>query len=87
MNSSEKVLSGILAGAVIGIGLAVVFAPSPQKAMLKMVKKKSKHFSNDALDAAISFLENLREKYNRGVEAKAKMSKAAIDGIKDSVKI
>lgn len=87
MTQSEKLFAGILAVAAVGITLAIVLAPPPGKAAMGIIGKKSKKSSKEALDTAIGFLENLREKYNDTVDAKAKLGKAAIEGIKDTIKL
>jgi len=82
-----KVVGAFLLGTAIGTATGLLVAPSSGVATRKQLKKKSKKYSQEALDIATDYLDSLRKGYNKKVERYAGNGKDAIDSIKESIKL
>ncbi|PZR40768.1 MAG: hypothetical protein DI538_03225 [Azospira oryzae] len=87
MNSTLKVVGGVLLGAAIGAGIGLLVAPSSGKRNRDFITKKSKKYSRQALDAAAEYIDDLKKDYNKKVEAYAKNGKSSLETIKEAIKI
>jgi gas vesicle protein len=81
-----KVINGILVGAAIGAGLALLFAPSSGDKTRKFLTKGSKKYSRQALEAVSAYIDDLKKNYNEKVESIAEDGKSSIDSLKETVK-
>ena len=62
MTSSNKLISGLAAGAIIGAAAGILFAPKPGKETRKVVGAKAV----DLRDKAGGYIGNLRDKIKKG---------------------
>jgi gas vesicle protein len=64
MNTTMKVVSGVLVGAVIGAGLALLVAPAAGDKTRNLIKNKSKKYSKQAIEAVSAYIDNLKRNYS-----------------------
>ena len=62
MNSTGKVVLGVLAGAAAGATLGMLFAPDKGLETRKKISKKTKEFKDDMKGKFSDFLENVKER-------------------------
>ncbi|HEY5826340.1 MAG TPA: YtxH domain-containing protein [Cyclobacteriaceae bacterium] len=87
MNTTLKVVGGVLLGAAIGAGIGLMVAPAKGEQMKGLLKKKSKKYSKQALEAASAYIDGLKKNYNKKVDTYAENGKYSIDSLKDSIKL
>jgi gas vesicle protein len=87
MNTTLKVVGGVLLGAAIGAGIGLMVAPTRGDKMQSFLKKKSKKYSKQALDAASAYIDSLKKDYNKKVDYYAANGKNGIDSVKESIKL
>ncbi len=61
MNTTLKVVGGVLLGAAIGAGIGLMVAPAKGEKVKSLLKKKSKKYSKQALDAASAYIDGLKK--------------------------
>jgi gas vesicle protein len=64
MNTTGKVLVGLLAGAAAGAILGVLFAPDKGSETRRKIATKSKDIKDDVKEKFTDFLENVKEKFD-----------------------
>lgn len=79
MNTTMKVVNGVLVGAVIGAGLALLLAPASGNNTRNLLKTKSRKYSKQALEAVSAYIENLKRNYNEQSESNAEEGDSSID--------
>lgn len=76
MNTTGKVVVGILAGAAAGAILGILFAPDKGSETRKKIAKKSNDLKEDVKGKFTDFLENVKEKiepkHDHGYKEKSK---------------
>jgi gas vesicle protein len=87
MNNTLKIVGGVLLGAAIGAAIGLLVAPSSGKKTQDLLKKKSKKYSRQALEAAGEYIDGLKKNYNKKVDSYAENGKHSIDSLKDSIKL
>lgn len=87
LNTTMKVVGAFLLGTAIGTATGLLVAPSSGNSARKQLKKKSKKYSQEALEIASDYLDSLRKGYNKKVDSYAGNGKAAIESLKESVKL
>jgi gas vesicle protein len=87
MNTTLKIVGGVLLGAAIGAGIGLMVAPQKGDQMKSLLKKKSKKYSRQALEAASSYLDGLKKEYNKKVDQYASNGKSGIDTVRESIKL
>ena len=87
MNTSLKVVGGVLLGAAIGAGIGLLVAPSSGRKSREFLTKKSKKYSREALDAATEYIDGLKKGYNKKLESYAKNGKSSIEDLKEAIKL
>ena len=68
MNSTGKVVLGVLAGAAAGAILGVLFAPDKGSETRKKIAQKGKDLKDGIQDKFSDFLDNVKEKVEGGKE-------------------
>jgi len=71
MNSTGKVLFGVLAGAAAGVLLGVLFAPEKGSTTRRKITETSNDYTDELKDKFDEFLSSLNEKFD-AVKANAK---------------
>lgn len=87
MNNTIKVLGGLLLGVAIGAAAGVLVAPASGRKTIKTIGKKSRGYKKQIKDAVTSYLDDLKDNYNRKVDTYAKNGRSSIDSLKETVKI
>jgi len=87
MNTTLKVVGGVLLGAAVGAGIGLMVAPTRGAKLQGLLKKKSKKYSREALEAASAYIDGLKKSYNKKVDTYAENGKYSIDSLKDSIKL
>jgi len=87
LNTTMKVVGAFLLGTAIGTATGLLVAPSSGSATRKQLKKKTKKYSQEALDMATDYLDSLRKGYNKKIERYAGNGKTAIDSLKENIKL
>lgn len=87
MNSTGKVLFGVLAGAAAGVALGVLFAPERGSTTRRKITETSNDYTDELKDKFDEFLGSLNEKFE-AVKANAKdlteKGKSKYDEVKKS---
>jgi len=87
MNTTLKVVGGVLLGAAIGAGIGLLVAPSSGKRNRDLITKKSKKYSRKALEAAAEYIDDLKRNYNKKVDSYAQNGKSSLESLKEAIKI
>jgi gas vesicle protein len=87
MNTTSKVLGGFLLGAALGTATGLLISPASGRKNRKMLKRQSRKYSQQAIDAVNGYLSGLRKGYNQRVESYADNGKLAIESLKDTLKV
>ena len=87
MNTTLKVVGGVLLGAAIGAGIGLLVAPQKGDQVKNLLKKKSKKYSKQALEAASAYIDGLKKDYNKKVDHYAANGKNGIDTVRESIKL
>lgn len=86
MNSTLKVVGGVLLGAAIGAGIGLLVSPSNGRKNREFITRKSKKYSRQALEAAAEYMDDLKKNYNKKVDAYAQNGKSSIETLKEAIK-
>lgn len=83
MNTTGKVLVGVLAGAAAGLLTGILMAPDSGKRTREKLLGKTKDLKNKTHDT----LDDAKRTYNKKVETFAGEGKSSIDYLKDTLKV
>jgi gas vesicle protein len=87
MSTTMKVFNGVLVGAVIGAGLALLMAPAAGDKTRTLIKDRSKKYSKQALEAVSAYIDNLKRNYKEEQESNAVEGGSSIDLVNESVNV
>ena len=83
MNTTSKVITGVLIGASVGILAGILIAPDSGKRTREKLANKAKDLKTRMADT----LDNAKTAYNREVESLLTNGKSGIDSLKNSLKV
>jgi gas vesicle protein len=83
MNTTSKVITGILAGATLGILAGILLAPNSGKKTREQIADKTK----DLKHRLSGSFDDAKKAYNKEVEALLNSGKSGIDSIKNTLKV
>lgn len=67
MNTTTKVLGGFFFGTVVGAAVSLLFAPHNGNQNRKLLKRKSKKYSRQAMETIASYIMSVKQGYRNGV--------------------
>lgn len=73
MSVSSKFLGGLLLGTAVGVVTGMLMAPTSGNQARKNIVKKSKVYSQQAIDAVRQYLENMKVKTKEGMTGSAEL--------------
>lgn len=83
MNTTSKVITGVLVGASVGILAGILIAPDSGKRTREKLTNKAKDLKTRMVDT----LDSAKTAYNREVESLLTNGKSGIDSLKHSLKV
>ncbi len=85
MNTSFKVLTGFLIGAVTGAAVGILTAPDTGERTRKKLRKDAQRFADDFSDLALKKIEEAKTDLNHSIDDMVKKGKGQIDKMGKSV--
>ena len=82
MNTTSKVLTGVLVGASVGIIAGILIAPDSGKRTREKIAGKAKDAKNLVSDS----LDDLKSAYEKEIESLMKHGKSGVDSKKEAVR-
>ena len=83
MNTTSKVLTGVLVGASVGIIAGILIAPDSGKRTREKIAGKTKDLKNLMVDS----MDDVKKAYNREIESLMNNGKSGIDSMKNALKV
>ena len=83
MNTTSKVLTGVLVGATVGIIAGILIAPDSGKHTREKLVGKTKDLKN----RMVSSLDDVKAAYNKELESLMSHGKSGIDTMKNALKV
>ncbi len=83
MNTTSKVLTGVLVGASVGIIAGILIAPDSGKRTREKIVGKTKDLKNLMTDS----MADVKNAYNREIESLMNNGKSGIDSMKNALKV
>jgi gas vesicle protein len=83
MNTTSKVLTGVLVGASVGIIAGILIAPDSGKHTREKIVGKTKDLKNLMTDS----MADVKNAYNREIESLMNNGKSGIDSMKNALKV
>jgi gas vesicle protein len=83
MNTTSKVLTGVLVGASVGIIAGILIAPDRGKRTREKIAGKTRDLKNLMTDSMV----DVKNAYNREIESLMNNGKSGIDSMKNALKV
>jgi gas vesicle protein len=83
MNTTSKVLTGVLVGASVGIIAGILIAPDSGKRTREKIAGKTRDLKNLMTDS----MADVKNAYNREIESLMKNGKSGIESMKNALKV
>jgi gas vesicle protein len=83
MNTTTKVLTGVLVGASVGIIAGILIAPDSGKRTREKIAGKTRDLKNLMTDSMVG----VKNAYNREIESLMNNGKSGIDSMKNALKV
>jgi gas vesicle protein len=83
MNTTSKVLTGVLVGASVGIIAGILIAPDSGKRTREKIAGKTRDLKNLMTDS----MADVKNAYNRELESLMNNGKSGIDSMKNALKV
>ncbi|MCE2895044.1 MAG: YtxH domain-containing protein [Flammeovirgaceae bacterium] len=83
MNTTSKVLTGVLVGASVGIIAGILIAPDSGKRTREKIVGKTRDLKNLMTDS----MADVKNAYNRELESLMNNGKSGIDSMKNALKV
>ena len=83
MNTTSKVLTGVLVGASVGIIAGILIAPDSGKRTREKIAGKTRDLKSLMTDSMV----DVKNAYNREIESLMNTGKSGIDSMKNALKV
>lgn len=83
MNTTSKVLTGVLVGASVGIIAGILIAPDSGKRTREKIAGKTRDLKSLMTDSMV----DVKNAYNREIESLMNNGKSGIDSMKNALKV